>query len=130
MAKGRSTTHTTGRLTRDVELRQTANGNSVANVSIAYNVWSKKDQKEVANFQDWCVWGNDAEYLSKYGKKGDWIALEGEFKTRKYEDKNGNERTQSEFWANHTSLMGGSRSGGEAQSAGKSQRGGGEGLPF
>ena len=131
MSKGKSTTNTIGRLTRDPELKTTNSGAKVSNISIAYNTWSKKENAEVASFQDWCVWGHDAEYISKYGKKGDMVALEGEFKTRKYQDKDGNNRTQTEFWSNWLSLLSSGKKQDSAAAPEPAARGSrSEGLPF
>lgn len=79
----------TGRLGADVELRQTQQGVSVATFSLAVSRPRTKDTTDWIN----CVaWRQSAEFMSRYTKKGDMVAVVGMLTTRKYEDKQGNNR--------------------------------------
>lgn len=83
----------TGRLGGDVELRQTQQGVSVATFTLAVSRPRTKDTTDWIN----CVaWRQSAEFLSRYTKKGDLIAVAGMLTARKYEDKDGNKRTAYE----------------------------------
>ena len=75
-----------GRLTRDVELRTTASGVSVASFSIAVNRRFKNaDGNYEADFINCVAWRNTAEFISKYFKKGSQIGVIGSIQTRNYE---------------------------------------------
>lgn len=79
----------TGRLGADVELRQTQQGVSVATFSLAVSRPRTKDTTDWIN----CVaWRQSAEFMSRHTKKGDMVAVVGMLTTRKYEDKQGNNR--------------------------------------
>ena len=83
----------TGRLGADVELRQTTQGVSVAAFSLAV---SRPSTKDVTDWIDCVAWRQSAEFLSRYTKKGDMLAVAGMLTVRKYEDKNGNKRVAVE----------------------------------
>lgn len=79
----------TGRLGADVELRQTQQGVSVCTFTLAVNRPRTKDTTDWIN----CVaWRQSAEFLSRFTKKGDLIAVAGILTARKYEDKQGSKR--------------------------------------
>lgn len=71
-----------GRLTKDVELKQTQNGVSVARFTIAV---SRRFDKETADFINCVAWRNTAEFVSKYFSKGSSIAVVGSIQTGSYE---------------------------------------------
>lgn len=77
-----------GRITRDIELKQTPTGVSLCKFSVAVNDTAKKDEK-VVDFFDCEAWRGTAEFLSKYFQKGSPILLEGKLKTNNYTDSNG-----------------------------------------
>lgn len=83
----------TGRLGADIELRQTPQGVSVATFSLAV---SRPRAKDTTDWIECVAWRQSAEFLSRYTKKGDLIAVAGMLTVRKYEDKNGNKRTAYE----------------------------------
>ena len=83
-----------GRLARDPELRQTTAGKSVCNFTIACD--RGKDQTD---WFDVVAWEKSAEFICKYFQKGSMILLEGRLQSRKYQDKNGNNRTAIEVVA-------------------------------
>lgn len=75
-----------GRLTRDVELKTTASGVSVASFSIAVNRRFKNaDGGYDADFINCVAWRQQAEFISKYFKKGSQIGVTGSIQTRNYE---------------------------------------------
>lgn len=79
----------TGRLGADVDLRQTTQGVSVATFSLAVSRPRTKDTTDWIN----CVaWRQSAEFLNRFTKKGDLIAVAGILTSRKYEDKQGTKR--------------------------------------
>ena len=79
-----------GRLTKDPELRYTKSNIAVANYTIAVNDgYGEKQQTQFINIS---TWGKSGEFVSKYFKKGQAIAIVGRLNNNNYEDKNGNKR--------------------------------------
>ena len=87
-----------GRLAADPELRTTQSGISVTSFRMAVDR-SKAD--EDGNRQvDWLsftAWRNTAEFICKYFSKGSQMVVESHCQTRKYQDKNGEDRIATEF---------------------------------
>ena len=69
-----------GRLTKNVDLRNTNSGKDVASCTIAV-----QRDKETADFIPFVVWESNATYLAKYAEKGTRIALTGQLQSREYE---------------------------------------------
>lgn len=86
----------TGRLCESPELKQTNSGKSVISTNLAVD---RPFAKDVTDFIPVVIWNQQAEYLSKYAKKGTKVGVTGKLTTRKYEDKNGNKRTAFEVVA-------------------------------
>lgn len=82
-----------GRLTADVELKQTPNGVPVASFTIAV---TRKADREKADFINCVAWRNTAEFISKYFSKGSSICVAGAIQTRSWEDSNGQKRYATE----------------------------------
>lgn len=85
-----------GRLTSDPELKQTPNGIFVTSFSIAVN---RNYNRDITDFINIVAWRHTAEFICRYFKKGQLVALEGSIQTRNYEDKTGNKRTAFEVVA-------------------------------
>ena len=98
-----------GRLARDTELRQTQTGKAVCNFTIACGRGS--DQTD---WLDVVSWDKTAEFICKYFRKGSMILLEGRLQSRKYQDKNGNQRTAIEVVAGSVNFCGGKQENGAA----------------
>lgn len=96
-----------GRLTRDPELRQTTSGKNVCSFTIAVDRGFKTaDGKTQADFIDCVAWERCSEFICRYFGKGDMIAVDGRLQTRKYQDKNGNNRTAVEVSVNNAHFAG------------------------
>lgn len=79
-----------GRLTRDPELKSTANGTNVCSFSIAVNRRYKNAEGNYdADFINCTAWRQTAEFVSKYFTKGRMIGVVGSIQTRNYDDKDG-----------------------------------------
>ena len=89
----------TGRLTADPELKTTANGLSVTTFSIAVDRRYRSGEERQTDFINIVAWRSSAEFVSKYFKKGSMIAVRGAIQTRRYQDKDGNNRTAFEVVA-------------------------------
>lgn len=95
----------TGRLTADPELKTTQSGISVTSFSIAVSRRYKAGEETQADFIPVVAWRQSAEFIAKYFKKGSMIGIEGSIQTRKYTDKNGNNRTAFEVVANNVQFV-------------------------
>ncbi len=95
----------TGRLTADPELKTTPNGISVTSFSIAVSRRFRAGEETQADFINIVAWRQTAEFITKYFKKGSMIGIEGSIQTRRYTDKNGNNRTAFEVVANNVQFV-------------------------
>lgn len=95
----------TGRLTADPELKTTANGISVTTFSIAVDRRYRSGEERQTDFINIVAWRQSAEFITKYFKKGSMIGIEGSIQTRRYQDKNGNNRTAFEVVANNVQFV-------------------------
>jgi single-strand DNA-binding protein len=99
----------TGRLTADPELKTTTNGISVCSFTIAVDRRVKSGEDKQTDFINIITWRGSAEFVSKYFKKGNVIGIEGAIQTRKYTDKDGNNRTTFEVVANNVQFVEGKK---------------------
>lgn len=96
-----------GRLTADVELKTTTTGLSVARFTVAVERNYKTGDKRETDFIDCVAWRGTADFVSRYFKKGQMIAIQGRIETHPYEDKNNNKRKSVEIIADNVSFCGG-----------------------
>ena len=89
-----------GRLTKDVELRTTVSGKSVANFTLAVKREFAKEGEPQADFFPVVVWGKPAENCAAYVGKGWYVNIKGRLQTRNYEDDNGTRHYVTEIVAN------------------------------
>lgn len=91
----------TGNLTKDVELRETPNGKSVATLSIAVNRPFSND----TDFFNITVWNKQAENCAKFLKKGNKVAIIGSIQNRQYTADDGTKRTVTEIQADTVEFL-------------------------
>lgn len=104
-----------GRLVADPELRTTTQGHSVCSFRIACDrSYAQQGQERQADFIDIVAWRQQADFVSKYFRKGSMIAVEGSLQTRQYQDKQGSKRTAVEVVANNISFAGAKRQDGQS----------------
>ncbi|HUL73945.1 MAG TPA: single-stranded DNA-binding protein [Vicinamibacterales bacterium] len=109
-----------GNLGRDAELRYTSGGAPVASVRLATTerFTDREGQKrEDTQWHDVVIWGKTAEALHEYLVKGKQIYVEGRIQTRKWTDKEGKDRYNTEIRADRVVLLGGAGGGGEGRAA-------------
>lgn len=111
-----------GRLTRAPELRYTQSNTPVASASIAVERnRAAKGQERETDFFDLVAWRHNAEFLAKWFDKGQQILVSGMLQSRKWQDKNGNNRTSIEVVVEDINFCGNKQNaGGTGQSAGGS----------
>jgi single-strand DNA-binding protein len=122
-----------GNLGRDAELRYTPGGAPVATLNLATTeVWNDKTSGQKQEKTEWhriVLWGKSAESLSEYLTKGKQIYIEGRLQTRKWQDKDGNDKYTTEIRGDRIVLLGGGGGGGMGGGGGRSQqRGAGAGA--
>lgn len=91
-----------GRITADPELRRTNDGTGVCSFTLAVK---RPHQKDTTDFVDCVTWRQSAEFLSQYGHKGDIIGVCGYLTSRKWTDKNGNNRINWEVTCDSLELV-------------------------
>ncbi len=96
-----------GRLTADPELRSTSSGLSVSTFSVAVDRnFVRAGEEKKTDFFNVVAWRQQADFVTKYFRKGSMIAVQGSLQTRNYEDKNGNKRIAYEIVADQISFCG------------------------
>ncbi len=110
-----------GRITHELELRQTPTGVSTLTFSVAVERnYAKQGEERQADFITCVAWRQTAEFISRYFAKGRMIALEGTLRTRNYEDKNGSKHYVTEVYVDNASFTGEAKQGGNTYNAGYS----------
>ena len=111
MARGVNKVIIIGNLGADPETRAMPSGSSVANLRIATTEsWRDKQSGEQQERTEWhrvALFGRLAEVAGEYLRKGSQVYIEGSLRTRKWQDKQGNERYTTEIVANDMQMLGG-----------------------
>jgi single-strand DNA-binding protein len=111
MARGVNKVILVGNLGADPETRAMPSGATVANLRIATSEsWRDKTSGEQQERTEWhrvALFGRLAEVASEYLRKGSQVYIEGSLRTRKWQDKQGNERYSTEIVANDLQMLGG-----------------------
>jgi single-strand DNA-binding protein len=98
-----------GRLAADPELRTTQSGISNCNFKIAVQRRFKDNNGErQADFFTCVSWRQTAEFVTRYFKKGDMIAVEGSMQNRSYDAQDGSKRFVTELMVDNVEMCGGS----------------------
>jgi single-strand DNA-binding protein len=128
MARGVNKVILVGNLGADPETRAMPSGSSVANLRIATSEsWRDKTSGEQQERTEWhrvALFGRLAEIASEYLRKGSQVYIEGSLRTRKWQDKQGQERFTTEIVGNELQMLGGRGGGG----GGGGEGGGGGGY--
>ena len=98
-----------GNLGKDPETRYTQNGNAVTNITVATSEsWTDKNTGQKQESTEWhrvVFFKKIAEIAGKYLKKGSKVYIEGSLKTRKWQDKSGQDRYTTEIIANNMQML-------------------------
>jgi single-strand DNA-binding protein len=129
MARGINKVILVGNLGADPETRAMPSGTTVANLRIATSEsWRDKQSGEQQERTEWhrvALFGRLGEVAAEYLKKGSQVYIEGSLRTRKWQDKQGNERFSTEIVASDMQMLGGRGGGGTGGGPGG---GGGGGM--
>ena len=100
-----------GTLGRDPEVKYGSNGNAIVNLSLATSeTWKDKNSGEKQEKTEWhrvVIFGKLAEIAAEYLKKGSQAYFEGKLQTRKWQDKDGQDRYTTEIVAHQMQMLGG-----------------------
>ena len=110
MARGINKVIIVGNLGADPDSRAMPSGNAVTNISVATSEsWNDRETGEKQEKTEWhrvVFFNRLAEIAAQYLKKGSQVYVEGKLQTRKWEDKEGNERWTTEVVANQMQMLG------------------------
>ena len=110
MARGINKVIIVGNLGADPDSRAMPSGNAVTNISVATSEsWNDRETGEKQEKTEWhrvVFFNRLAEIAAQYLKKGSQVYVEGKLQTRKWEDKEGNERWTTEVVGNQMQMLG------------------------
>ena len=99
-----------GRIATDIELRTTQNGIAHASFKVAVDrKYKGQDGKKISDFLQVAAWRQSAEFVSKYGNKGDRVAVHGSIQSRSYDAQDGTKRYITEIVSDNIELFGSSK---------------------
>ena len=124
-----------GRVGKPPETRYTTSGTAVASLSIACSEKFKNKAGETEEKTEWVplvFWGKLAEIVGEYVTKGKEIYVSGRFQTRKWQDKDGNDRYTTEVVCDKMQMLGSKGDGASrgSQPSGDSQPPDSDDIPF
>ncbi len=116
MARGINKVIIVGNLGGDPETRYMPSGSAVTNITVATNEsWKDKQTGEQKDRTEWhkvAMFNRLAEVAAEYLRKGSQVYIEGKLRTRKWQDKNGQDRWTTEIVADEMQMLGGCGGGG------------------
>lgn len=99
-----------GNLGRDPETHYSTGGSAITNITVATSEsWKDKSSGEKQEKTEWhriCFFGNLAEIAGEYLQKGSQVYVEGKLQTRKWQDKDGQDKYTTEVIANEMKMLG------------------------
>ena len=114
-----------GNLGKDPETRYMSGGDAVCNITIATSEsWKDKNSGEKREVTEWhkiVFYRKLAEIAGQYLRKGSSVYIEGRIRTRKWQDKDGNDRYTTEIEATEMQMLGSRQSGGQSDQGGYQQ---------
>jgi len=125
MARGINKVILAGNLGQKPEMRYTQTNTAVATLSIATSEsWKDKESGEQREKTEWhrvVFFGKLAEIAEQYLDKGSQLYVEGKLQTRKWQDKEGNDKYTTEILGNEMNMLGGRQSSGDGGAYDQSQ---------
>ncbi len=124
MARGVNKVILVGNLGKDPEMKYTASGAAIANITVATSEsWNDKQTGEKVEKTEWhrvVFFRRLAEIVGEYLRKGSQVYIEGKLQTRKWQDQNGQDRYTTEIVASEMQMLGarGGEGGGRPQGGG------------
>lgn len=114
-----------GNIGADPETRYTAGGDAICNIRLAtsdsYKDKNTGEKKEITEWHRVVFYRKLAEVAGQYLKKGSQVYIEGKIKTRKWQDKDGQDRYTTEIQAGEMKMLGGRQDGNHSQASQRAQ---------
>jgi single-strand DNA-binding protein len=133
MARGINKVILVGNLGNDPETRYMPSGGAVTNITVATNEsWKDKQTGEQKDRTEWhkvAMFNRLAEIAAEYLRKGSQVYIEGKLRTRKWQDRDGNDRYTTEIIADEMQMLGGRGGGGGGNYGSGGGSGGGSKAP-
>jgi single-strand DNA-binding protein len=133
MARGINKVIIVGNLGGDPETRYMPSGSAVTNLTVATNEsWKDKQTGEQKDRTEWhkvAMFNRLAEIAAEYLRKGSQVYIEGKLRTRKWQDKNGQDRWTTEIIADEMQMLGGRGGGGGSAPMSSGQQSGPSSAP-
>lgn len=111
MARGINKVILVGNLGKDPDMKYTASGAAIANITVATSEsWTDKQTNERVDKTEWhrvVFFRRLAEIVGEYLRKGSQVYIEGKLQTRKWQDQNGQDRYTTEIVASEMQMLGG-----------------------
>ena len=108
-----------GNIGKDPEVKYTASGEAICNITVATSEsWKDKQTGEKKELTEWhriSFFGKLAEICGQYLKKGSHVYVEGSIRTRKWTDKEGQDRYTTEIRGDEMKMLGAAPTGGQRQ---------------
>lgn len=131
MARGVNKVILVGNLGRDPEMKYTASGAAIANITVATSEsWNDKQTGEKVEKTEWhrvVFFRRLAEIAGEYLRKGSQVYIEGKLQTRKWQDQSGQDRYTTEIVGDEMQMLGGRGDSGGSSGGGAPSGGGGGG---
>lgn len=106
-----------GRLTKDIELKSTAKGDSVGSFTLAVNRnFTNQQGEREADFINCVIWKKQADAMAQYTQKGSQVGVEGRIQTRNYENQQGQRVYVMEVIVSQVTFIGSNNTGQNVQS--------------
>lgn len=125
MARGVNKAIIVGNLGQDPDVRYAPSGSAITNISVATTEsWKDKNTGEQQDRTEWhrvVFFNRLAEIAGEYLRKGSQVYIEGKIQTRKWQDKDGNDRYTTEIVANEMQMLGSREGGGNFNAESASQ---------
>lgn len=119
-----------GRLTADVELKQTTTGVSVCSFTLAINRKFSANGQQQTDFINCQAWRQTAEFISKYFKKGSALCIVGSIQVRSWTDNNNQKRYATEVVADKAMFVDGKNDSQGAEAPNYEEMNADDDLPF
>lgn len=119
-----------GRLTSDVELKQTTSGVSVCSFTLAVNRKFSANGAQQTDFIQCQAWRQTAEFISKYFKKGSALCISGSIQVRSWTDSNNQKRYATEVVADEAMFVDGKNDSQSADVPNYTEQNEDDDLPF
>lgn len=119
-----------GRLTSDVELKQTTSGVSVCSFTLAINRKFSANGQQQTDFIQCQAWRQTAEFISKYFKKGSALCISGSIQVRSWTDSNNQKRYATEVVADEAMFVDGKNDSQSADVPNYTEQNEDDDLPF